>query len=330
MSKEIDFVITWVNDKDKNWNKKRAQYMPDYDNAYEDGASSERFRDYGTLLFLFRSIEKYSPWVHKIYLITDNQTPEWLNTNDKVKIIDHTKIIDKKYLPIFNSSVIEMNMYKIPNLSEYFVYFNDDMILNKELQPTDFFKDELPRDSRIYTGIVPKEDFDHILLANGILLNKYIDHKWPISKRGIFNLKNGINLLRTILFLPQLLKSGIPGYVEPHGPLSLRKSSFYKAKEIWGDKIEKNNTHRFRELDDITVWLIRHLQLELGEFYPRSAKFNSFYTLDQVDNIVKDLTKKVSSTMCINDKNIENYDEKIVVIKDALYKKFPEKSKFEL
>ena len=55
-------------------------------------------------------------------MVTDNQIPQWLNLTDKkIEVIDHTEIIDAKYLPVFNSSVIEMNIYKIPGLSENFI-----------------------------------------------------------------------------------------------------------------------------------------------------------------------------------------------------------------
>lgn len=206
--------------------------------------------------------------------------PEWLDTySSKVKIIDHREIIDDKYLPVFNSSVIEMNIDKIPGLSEKFVYFNDDMLLNRPLSPEDFFQGDQPCDYRIYKPIVPFEEFDHILINNGILLNRYLDSKWPLSKRGIFSKKYGSDLFRNLLMMPYLKRSGVPGYVEPHGPLSLKKSSFALARQIWPKEIAENNTHRFREYNDVTVWLVRHLQLERGEFCPRGCHVYSLFAL---------------------------------------------------
>jgi hypothetical protein len=40
--------------------------------------------------------------------------------------VDHTSIIENKYLPTFNSSAIESYLHNIPNLSEIFLYNNDD------------------------------------------------------------------------------------------------------------------------------------------------------------------------------------------------------------
>ncbi|MFS1240488.1 hypothetical protein ACL36S_16760 [Lactiplantibacillus plantarum] len=55
----------------------------------------------------FRAVEKNAPWVNKIYLITDNQIPAWLNfENPKIQVISHQNYIPEKYLPTFNSNVI--------------------------------------------------------------------------------------------------------------------------------------------------------------------------------------------------------------------------------
>ncbi|WP_352074796.1 hypothetical protein [Escherichia coli] len=48
-----------------------------------------------------------------MYIITDNQTPEWIDLYSNVTIIDHRDIIPKEYLPTFNSHVIEAYLHKI-------------------------------------------------------------------------------------------------------------------------------------------------------------------------------------------------------------------------
>ena len=113
MDEKIDFVITWVNDKDPKWIKKMNLFSKKLQsNRSKD--SILRFRDYGTLKFLFRSIERYAPWVNHIYLVTDDQVPNWLNLcNSKVSIVDHKDILPSKILPVFNSDVIELSMNKI-------------------------------------------------------------------------------------------------------------------------------------------------------------------------------------------------------------------------
>ena len=71
MEKDIDFVLTWVDGADADWLKKKASYLP---GAVKNDA---RFRDWGILKYWFRAVEAYAPWVRKIFLITDNQCPDW-------------------------------------------------------------------------------------------------------------------------------------------------------------------------------------------------------------------------------------------------------------
>ena len=85
MEEKIDFVIMWVDGNDSKWQKKKAEY----DNSIKKDESNSkiRYRDWGLLKYWFRSVEKYTPWVNKIYFITDHQIPEWMNLeNDKYSI----------------------------------------------------------------------------------------------------------------------------------------------------------------------------------------------------------------------------------------------------
>ena len=323
MGEKIDFVITWVNGNDKKWQKIKKEYT-EKDKTNDN--SAQRYRDYGSLKYLLRSIEKYSPWVNKVYLITDRQVPKWLNIDySKIKVIDHTEIIEKQYLPTFNSNAIEWNIDKIPELEEKFVYFNDDMLLNAEVRPEDFFETDLPKDFKIYNSIIPKQSFDHILCSNLILINKRFKNS---NKKRLFNVKYGWQQMRNFLLLPQLFR-GIPGYLDPHGPLSLNKSSFKKVHQIWSKEINETIRHKFRKYNDISIWLVRYFQLETGKFKPRSASFNKYYEMDEIEKIKKDLKKKISNTMCINDTKIENFNEVSDRLVDILEQKFKNKSKFE-
>ena len=91
--------------------------------------------------------EKFAPWVRYVFFITDDQKPEWLNMNHpKLKWIKHTDYIPEEYLPAFSSHVIEWNMHRIEDLSENFVYFNDDMFVIDKTSPEDFFRGGLPCD----------------------------------------------------------------------------------------------------------------------------------------------------------------------------------------
>ncbi|PEH05975.1 stealth family protein [Lactobacillus sp. UMNPBX4] len=333
MDEKIDFVITWVDGNDSQWQKKRNRYLNNNNSkvaSFNGNGSTVRFRDYGTLKFVFRSIDKFAPWVNKIFLVTDNQKPKWLDTkNPKVEVIDHTQIVNSKYLPLFNSNSIEWNIDNIPNLSEQFVYFNDDMILNKKVEKEDFFKNGLPCDYRVYKDIVPTEDFDHIPVTNDILINNYLNGKWPLNKTGLYCFKYGIKWIKGFPFLLQAYKGKVPGYSEPHGPLSFKKSSFKKAKSIWKKEINENYTHRFRQMDDISIWLVRHLQLEDGMFNPSKANLNKTYTVSQLEEMKSAFRKSEFRSICINDENTNDFNVKAKAINKILTAKFPTISSFE-
>ena len=109
--------------------------------------SKNRYRDWKLLKYWFRGVEKYAPWVNKIYFITYGHLPKWLNTeNEKLVILKHSDYIPDKYLPTYNSNVIEMNYFRIKELNEKFVNFNDDMFIINDIREEDFFANGLPCD----------------------------------------------------------------------------------------------------------------------------------------------------------------------------------------
>ena len=137
---DIDFVITWVNMDDPEWKKKFEQYSEKKDNE-KNGVTDARFRDYGFLKYWFRGVEKFAPWIRKIHFVTSGELPEWLDvSNPKINIVRHDQFIPDKFLPTFNSVVIERYMHLIPDLTEHFVYFNDDFYIIRHIDPSRFFR----------------------------------------------------------------------------------------------------------------------------------------------------------------------------------------------
>ena len=143
MNEKIDFVITWVDGSDKKWLEEKRKY----DNSIDVDDSINRYRDWDNLKYWFRGVEKFAPWVNKIYFITYGHLPKFLNTShEKLVIVNHEDFIDKKNLPLFNSNAIEFNLKNINDLSENFVLFSDDVFILDKVKTTDFFKNDLPCD----------------------------------------------------------------------------------------------------------------------------------------------------------------------------------------
>ncbi len=149
--------------------------------------TESRYRDYDTLKFWFRSVEKYAPWVNKIFLITDNQVPDWIDPNNqKLKLINHDDYINKEYLPTFNSNVIELSVGNIEELSENFVLFNDDTFLNDFVEPSYFFKNNKPRDLYAESPIIStKGSVAHAMVNDMEIINENFNKFKFYKKIGV-------------------------------------------------------------------------------------------------------------------------------------------------
>lgn len=141
---DIDLVYLWVDGNDPKWIAKRNACVgaPTGSGEHCEG----RYANHDELKYSLRSAEMYAPWLRKIFIVTDGQTPAWLDTsNPKVQIVDHRQIMPEECLPCFNSTVIEHFIARIPGLAEHFLFANDDMLFNRPVQPSDFFAaDGLP------------------------------------------------------------------------------------------------------------------------------------------------------------------------------------------
>lgn len=120
MEMDIDLVYLWVDGNDPVWQAKRNAFIGETNDNSPINCKG-RYANNDELKYSLRSVKTYAPWIRKIFIVTDNQTPDWLDTsNPKIKIIDHKDIIPAESLPCFNSSLLEHFLYRIPDLSEHF------------------------------------------------------------------------------------------------------------------------------------------------------------------------------------------------------------------
>ncbi len=126
---KIDFVLLWVDGNDSVWQQQKNLYLSqEISVPLGDANGNCRFRDHGLLRYWFRSVERFAPWVNKVFFVTCGQKPEWLDESySKLCLVNHKDFIPAEYLPTFHSNTIELNLHRIDTLSEHFVLFNDDM-----------------------------------------------------------------------------------------------------------------------------------------------------------------------------------------------------------
>ncbi|MDA3055410.1 MULTISPECIES: Stealth CR1 domain-containing protein [unclassified Campylobacter] len=328
---QIDFVIPWVDGSDHEWIKEFNKYCPQ---DKQIDTSNIRYRDNGLLKYWFRGVEKFAPWVRKVHFITNGQKPEWLNLQaPKLNFVKHSDYIPKEYLPIFSSHPIELYMHNIKDLSEHFVYFNDDTLLTNFIEQEFFFKDGLPCDCAILNVNAPKY-FAHILLNNCIEINKNFNF-YSVIKNNFFkwfNYKYGFDMLRTIFLLPY---PRFNGFIDWHFAQPFKKSVI---KEVWDkcdDVLLDTMNSKFRNITDVNQYLFRYWRLCKGEFHPTNFGNKKYFDFgykkaSNVDELCNAIKTKKYKEICINDGEIENYDDIMQNVQKAFDSILPEKSKFEL
>lgn len=137
----IDLVIAYVNNNDLVWRKNYVDFCSK--NRLQEKIVEMLGARYGGLTFIYdqlKLVNKNMPWINKIYLLLSNKEQvihSLLPQN--VVCVYHNEFIPGQFLPTFNSTTIEMFLWNIPNLSEHFIYANDDMLPTGELKPSDFF-----------------------------------------------------------------------------------------------------------------------------------------------------------------------------------------------
>ncbi|MFL4905199.1 stealth conserved region 3 domain-containing protein [Streptomyces sp. MMS24-I2-30] len=137
----VDAVYTWVDGDDPAMDAKRRAHQAVSDNSIaprETGAS--RYTSHDELKYALRSLEMYAGFIRHVYLVTDSQVPAWLDPDaEGLTVVDHRDILPADALPVFNSHAIESRLHHIPGLSEHYLYFNDDVFINRPVRAEHFF-----------------------------------------------------------------------------------------------------------------------------------------------------------------------------------------------
>lgn len=303
---DIDFVIPWVDGSDPEWRARKSRTT----GGTLSDEGDNRYRDWDLLRYWFRGVEKFTPWVRKIWFICDQRPPLWLNTeHPKLHILRHEDYLPEDYRPAFSANPIELNIHRIPELSERFVYFNDDTFLLRSMKKECFFKNGLPCDCALFSPIPTTE-----LAKNGrdahiftLFLNdtEYLNcdynfraclkaHPWKW-----INPVYGKQLLRNLALLPW---PRFVGFVEEHLPNAYLKSSFEKAWTQDFDILDATSRHHIRDDRDVNQWLIRYQQLAEGRFVPRKPRmYCAFNINDDNDRMHRMICKQGADMICLND-----------------------------
>lgn len=327
---KIDFVVTYLDSRDKEWQADRAKYSgKSLDETLND---ESRFRNMDNFHYWFRAVEKYAPWVNKIHLVTYGHVPDWLNVeHPKINIVNHKDFIEDKYLPTFNSNVIELNMDRIDGISEKFVNFNDDSFLNNEVQPNDFFNKGLPVLQAMHTPILPSESFNVVLFNNILALNNINCSKKSLFQWKNFSIKNGIfAVAANLLMLPILLyMKKFVGYRPDHLAQPFTKTIYKEVKNMASESINQAYSSKFRSKESISIWFILDYIRATGQFHPHNSfKFGGLFPMGKNTDYQQILNSK-KKIVCFNDGIDIDFELEKDRLNEALEKKYFKKSEFE-
>ena len=217
---------------------RRDSYLTQDEDKHDDIAGPTRYTSVGEVYLCIASINRFAPFVRHIYLVTDRQVPPHLDDylqrhfpegHIPYTVVDHSVIFQgyEGYLPTFNCNSIEALLWRIPGLSERYIYFNDDVVLLSPVTPEDFYVGNATRCyARWYNTRLAR--FLHALKP------KRDGHK-PMGFKSL--------LVNTLRYTPRPHRRFL---FLLHTPLPVRRSFFEAYFAAHPDVLDVNISQRFR------------------------------------------------------------------------------------
>lgn len=301
---------------DPQWEARRksvAAHWPSANNSVEDVTS--RYLSHDELRYSLRSAEMYAPWLRHIFLVVsdDNTLPSWLNRdNPRLRIVRHSEIIPQEYLPTYDSVTIEHFIWRIPDLSEHFLYANDDMFFAAPVSPRFFFDANGEPIRRVsFLKFSPHDTLHYYkTLYNAVNIIKAAHPDTPIDIR------------KTYYLLPH---HNIDAYRKSHNT-----ATFEKYKE----QISTTFSCPFRQETDIqrVIYLLEEV-VSYGATTEIVSKFHNPVSITFFHNEcregISDIFRLRPKMLCLNSSNDSTSDD-FEYIRLAMDVLFPEPSSFEI
>jgi len=308
---EVDLVYLWVDGSDPDWLAKK-QLVTGKEIDHSEVNNKGRYANNDELRYSLRSVERYLPWVRRIFIVTDDQFPEWLERDHpKISVIDHREILPEEALPCFNSSVIEYFLYRIPGLADRFLFANDDMFFNKALLPDYFFS---------------KEGIPYVRLKRKLL------RRWHYPFKRIFRKKLGQYIsmvLEGATFVDRnfgVFYSGIPH----HNVDAFVTEDFRHAVEVvFSEQVAASLHSHVRQYGDLHRSAFSYYALATGKAKLKYVGRKESLRLNIYrQRFLQRLKRYDPDLFCLNDsQRVSDADR--TAVRPFLEELFPEKSSFE-
>lgn len=293
----MDIVITYVDGNDPEWQK-------DYAKCVGTEALVKRYRDWGTLPYLMRGIEKCMPFINNVFLVvaSESQIPSWVN-RDTVRVVLHKDFIPEQFLPTFNSTAIEMFLHRIEGLDEEYLYMNDDFYPIQPCKPTDFFRNGKLAVSMAYHIFTFCDLFRRHVCGS----DRMARHAAGVSKSFFY-----LRPQHTVApMLKSLCTELYDNYIEDiHSSISPLRQPYNYNQYLYTDYAYFRGYTFNQRISN------KHLSIAMA-------------TPQKIRKFIINPKHKI---ICINDVKISNdrYDRLHVAMHEAFIERFPVKSKYEI
>ncbi|MGW5115889.1 stealth family protein [Streptomyces noursei] len=303
----IDLVYAWVDGQDPAWQQRRASV--DGTGYHAESADAARCISHDQLKYSLRSVYMFLPWIRRIFIVTDQQTPDWLDLRDghndgRVRLVDLREIFaDPGHLPTFNSHAIESQLHRIPELSEHFLYVHDDMFIGRPLTPHAFFHPNgltrfFPSHVKVPCGEPTPDEPPASVAAK--------------NNRRLIERKFG----RTLVWKMK------------HVPYAMRRSLLLRVAEEFGEDHARTAASRVRSFTDLSIAssLYQHYAYYAAAAAPGDLRYRNIRLDDE--NAHRELARLLHSrdhdTFCINGSasepaEIESQNRLLTSFLDAYY-----------
>lgn len=312
----IDVVYTWVDGDDPEWLRRKTAALHGTSRTGELkplAANRSRFSSRDELRYSMRSLDMYAGWVRHVYLVTDDQVPEWLDTSHPgLSVISHRELFGERgQLPTFNSHAIESQLHHIPGLAEHFLYLNDDVFFGRPVTPDRFV---LSNGTSLFHLSRAKLDPGPVNPAD-----------WPVMAAGKLN-----RALISNRFQHQVTNKF------KHVPHSLRRSVLAEIEATFDTEHAETARAQFRREGDIAI--PSSLAHYYGYFTGRSAPGTIRYLYADIaetqtpDRLANLLRRRDVDIFCLNDTDSSQADHsrQTAMLEEFLSAYFPLPSSFEL
>lgn len=309
---DVDLVYLWVDGNDPEFRARRNAALG-HTEIQADSNCEGRIADTDELMFSLRSVELYAPWIRRIFIVTDNQVPRWLDvSNSKIRIVNQNNIIPPESCPTFNSVVIEHQLHRIPGLAEHFLYANDDMYFNRPVGKADFFAADgspiMRLNRRPLRGLT-------------LWLKKYVQHR----RISTYN--------KTILHAGHLVEQKTGKFIahKPHHNIdAFLKSQYEETFEAFREEIMPTLSNTFRSDSDIQRVIYTYYPIATKKVKPTFVGCNTSFRL-HIDNHKQYAKLERTNPMlfCLNDSQFAVEADREFMRK-FLERRFPFRSSFEI